>query len=260
MPARLKRGCSISSWAWRGGWGRRSSTAGRSARRDRLGYALGRGAGLRAAPERAGAEPDPGGLYRRGGDRAGDLRVLPGARDQPQAALRADRGQRLHHPAAGRRGAGRHRGGAEPGGGAEDRGKRRGLLPFARGLRRVLQEPGEHGGDQGRRGLGGDRGCRLHREGDRAPSDHRPGEGRGADGGWESVCAQVCGKQAEILSEHPGGGGVRGRAGDGLRLAQHRPERGRELGGAQQHRLWQLSGAGGAPARSMRWCRSTWRR
>ena len=71
---------------------------------------------------------------------------------------------------------------ASPGGRAPDRRERRGLLPLARRLRRVLQEPGEHRRDQGRRGLGRDRRRRLHRARDRAPPDHRPGQGRGPDG------------------------------------------------------------------------------
>ena len=37
------------------------------------------------------------------------FQLLPLARHQPEAALRADRGQRLHHAAAGRRGLSRHR-------------------------------------------------------------------------------------------------------------------------------------------------------
>ena len=48
-------------------------------------------------------------LHRGRGDRAGAVLVLPLARHQPEAALRADRGQRLHHRAARRRGLFRHR-------------------------------------------------------------------------------------------------------------------------------------------------------
>ena len=105
---------------------------GRSAPGDRARYALGELPGLRAAQERARPQPDPGRLHRRRGDRAGDLRLLPGARHQPQAALRPDRGERLHHPAARRRGAGRHRRRAVARGRAPDRRERRGLLPLAR--------------------------------------------------------------------------------------------------------------------------------
>jgi long-chain acyl-CoA synthetase len=62
------------------------------------------------------------------------FRLLPLAGDQPEAAIRPDRGQRLHHPAARWRGAFRYGGRAEPRGGGEDRRQRRGLLPLARHL------------------------------------------------------------------------------------------------------------------------------
>jgi long-chain acyl-CoA synthetase len=98
-------------------------------------------AGLRPAEEHAGHEPRARRLHRGRGDRAGDLPVLPGARHQPEAALRPDRGLRLHHPAARWRGAGRHGGRAVAGRRGEDRAERRGLLPLAGRLRRILQEP-----------------------------------------------------------------------------------------------------------------------
>ena len=159
-----------------------------------------RGAGLRAAEERAGAEPGAGRLHRRRGDRAGALRLLPGARDQPQAALRPDRGERLHHPAARPRGPRRHGGHAEPRGGAAHRRDRRGLLPLPGRVPRVLPQPREHRRDQGRRGLGRDRGRRLRRRRHRAPADHRPGQGRRQDRGRQPLRAEVHGEQAEVLS------------------------------------------------------------
>ncbi len=71
---------------------------------------------------------------------------------------------------------------ASPGVELQDRGERRGLLPLARGVRGVLQEPGEHGGDQGCRGVGGDGGRGLHRGGDAGSSGSSTG--RRTWGGW----------------------------------------------------------------------------
>ena len=48
-------------------------------------------------------------LHRRRGHRPRAVQLLPLARHQPEAALRPDRGQRLHHPAARWRGLSRHR-------------------------------------------------------------------------------------------------------------------------------------------------------
>ena len=64
---------------------------------------------LCAAQEPHGLLAHARGLHRRRGHRAGAVPLLPLARRQPEAALRADRGQRLHHPAARRRGLSRHR-------------------------------------------------------------------------------------------------------------------------------------------------------
>ena len=102
--------------------------------------------------------------------------------DQPQAALRPDRGERLHHPAARRRGRADTVGVPTPGRGDPDRGKRRGFYRSPGVFVEYFREPGEHRRDQGRRGLGGDRRRRLHRAGHGAPADHRPGQGRGPDG------------------------------------------------------------------------------
>jgi long-chain acyl-CoA synthetase len=63
-----------------------------------------------------------------------------------------------------------------------------------------------------------------------------------------AVRAQIRREQAEVLSQHPRGRGLRQRARDVLRLHQHRPDGRRQLGGAQQHRLCVLPGAGGASA------------
>ena len=57
----------------------------------------GRNSGLWSAEEHAGVLQGARGLYGGRGDRAGDVRFLPRAGDQPEAALWADRGDGLHH-------------------------------------------------------------------------------------------------------------------------------------------------------------------
>ena len=246
--ARSSGRCSATSWSWRAGSGRRSSTAGRSARLRPGALRARRAAGLRAAQERARAEPDPGRLHRRRGDRAGDLRVLPGARDQPQAALRPDRGQRLHHPAAGRRGARRHR-------------------------RRAVARASSSGSPRAARSSTARPACSWSTSGTRrapprprtpragwrpaTPASSRPETGhlriidRAKDVGRMADGSLFAPKYVENkLKFYPnileavvfGSGRAMARA-----FAQHRPGRGRQLGRAQQHRLWQLPGAGGAP-------------
>ncbi len=74
----------------------------------------GRHPGLRAAAQPHGLFADARGLHGRRGDRTGALPILPRARHQPEAALRTDRGERVHHAAARRRGLSRHRRQARP--------------------------------------------------------------------------------------------------------------------------------------------------
>ena len=92
---------------------------------------------LWAGDEPARLHAAQGRLHRGRGDRPRNLPLLPLARDQPEAALRADRGERLHHHAAGRRdrrGDGRQ---ARPGRGDPDRRERRGALSLARRVPRL---------------------------------------------------------------------------------------------------------------------------
>ena len=106
--------CSIISWAWRGAAASRSSTASRSA--SRTGCSTGWATSWstrRSQPH--GLLAHARRLHRRRSHRAGAVPLLPLARHQPEAALRADRGQRLHHAAARRRGLSRHRRQAGPG-------------------------------------------------------------------------------------------------------------------------------------------------
>ena len=107
--------CSTISWAWRGAAASRSSTASRSA--SRTGCSTGSATCCVYAPlrNRMGFSRIARRLHRRRGHRAGAVPLLPLARHQPEAALRADRGQRLHHAAARRRGLSRHRRQAGPG-------------------------------------------------------------------------------------------------------------------------------------------------
>jgi long-chain acyl-CoA synthetase len=55
--------------------------------------------------------------------------------------------------------------------------------------------------------------------------------------------AQIHRKQAKVLSQHPRGGRLRAPPRLRRRVHQYRPQRHRQLGGAQKHRLWQLPGA-----------------
>ena len=96
--------------------------------------------GLRAHHQPPRLLAPQGRLHGRRGDRAGDLPLLPLARHQPEAALRADRGERLHHHAAGRRDRRADRRQAGAGGGDQDRRERRGALPLARRLPGLLQQ------------------------------------------------------------------------------------------------------------------------
>ena len=89
-------------------------------------------AGLRPAARQPRDEPRPPRLHRRGGDRAGALRVLPRPRRQHEAAVRDDGVERSHLHPAGRRGPARHRGHAAD--------RRRG--PYRRVGRGALPEPG----------------------------------------------------------------------------------------------------------------------
>ena len=97
-------------------------------------------AGLRAAAKPHGLLQYPRRLHRRRGDRARAVPLLPLAGHQPEAALRTDGSQRLHHAAARRRGLFRHGRQAGPRRGDQDRRHRRGALSEPRRLPQVLQE------------------------------------------------------------------------------------------------------------------------
>ena len=124
---------------------RRCSTAGRSALLDRLLYRLGDllvygplkntlGMSRVRVAYTAGEAIGPG-----------DLQLLPLARHQPEAALRPDRGQRVRHHPARRRGLARHGRQAGARGRAQDRRARRGAVSQPRRVQGVLQEPaGDH--------------------------------------------------------------------------------------------------------------------
>ena len=139
----------------------------------------GRPAGVRAAAQPHGLLQDPRRLHGRRGDRARAVPLLPLARHQPEAALRTDGGQRLHHAAARRRGLSRHRRQAGPGRRDQDRRQRRGAVQEPRRVPQVLQERrgDQRHQDAGRLGAHGR--CRLLRPA-RAPEDHRSRQGRRA--------------------------------------------------------------------------------
>jgi hypothetical protein len=182
------------------------------------------------AEKYAGLQPHPAGLYGGRGDRPGHLRFLPRARHQPETALRDDRGQRLHHGAAGRpdpAGYGRRAG---AGGGGEDRRQRRSAVPRTGKLPGILQEPGGDIGGQGSGRVGPHRRCRgVHRR--RTPENHRQGEGRGTVERRHARRPEIYREQAEILPEHQGSGGLRPSARLRRRVHQYRPGRHGQLGG-----------------------------
>ena len=97
------------------------------------------------------------------------------------------------------------------------------------------------GDDAGR--LRQDRRRRLLRREDRASEDHRPRQGRRQAQRRHAVPAEIHREQAEILSQHPRGGGLRRRPRFRRGDDQHRSRRGRKLGRAQQRGLWLLPGA-----------------
>ena len=123
---------------------------------------------LRAAEEPVRALAHPRRLYGRRGDRTGNLPLLSRARLQPEAALRADRGFGLRHRAAGRRDRRRDRRQGVARRRDQDLRQRRGAVPLARRVRRLLQGSGKdrRGAHAGR--LGAYRRCRLLRSEDRA--------------------------------------------------------------------------------------------
>ena len=109
--------------------------------------------------------------------------------------------------------------------------------------------------------LGEDRRCRLHRSQDRPSQDHRPRQGRRPAQRRHAVRAEIHREQAQVLSQHPRGGGATATsATSSARMLNIDLDRGRELGRAQQHRLWLLSGAGRRIRGSTTCSRSTSRR
>ncbi len=150
---------------------------------DRFKYRLGESVRLRAAEEHARVQPGARRLYRRRGDRAGDFRLLPLARDQPETALWPDRSHGLHHRSSRMARCGRIRLAC----------RRPGVeLKIAENGEVFYRSPGvfveyfknpeSTAGTKDRRGLGRDGRCRVHRARDRASADHRPGQGCGQDG------------------------------------------------------------------------------
>ena len=191
---------------------------------------------LRPVAQRARHEPREDRVHRRRGDRAGSLRLLPLDRHQPQAALRLDRDLGVRVRAARRPGEGRHRRPAGEGRRDQGHGRGRDPHPLAGSLPELLQEPRGHRRGEDERRLVPDRRRRLLRPG-RPSQDHRPREGRREARGRYALRAEVPREQAEVLPVHQGGGGIRPRARDGVRVRQHRLRRGRQLGRAAEPRV-----------------------
>jgi len=153
---------------------------------------------LRAASRQPRHAPDPRRLHGRRGHRLRDLRLLPRARHQRQAALWHDRGERVRRRPEGWRRAPGHGGHANAPGGDQDLRAGRSHVPRARRLPGLLQEPGGDGGHAerrldplGRRGLP----RRL-----RPSQDHRSRQRRGPAGPRHAVRAQVSREQAQVLA------------------------------------------------------------
>ena len=209
-----------------------------------------RQADLWSLAQRARLHPDPHRLYGGRGDRAGPVLVLPLAGHQPQAALRADRSVPLCHRAEGRRSPSRHGGAGRARRGDPDRREWRGPVQVPRHVCRLLRRRGEDQGNADSGRLGDDR-RRRHLRCPGPPQDHRPGQGcRQADDRC-AVCAEIHREQAQVLPQHQGGRGLRRWQGFCRGVPQHRPDRGRQLGRAQQHLLRLLPGTGG-PAAGLR--------
>ena len=132
--------CSIISWAWPGAAARQSSTASRSAPRTGCSIGWATCSSMRRSGT-AWASRASRVAYTAGEAIGPELfQLLPLARHQPEAALRPDRGQRLHHAAARRRGLSRHRRQAGPERRYQDRRHRRGAVQEPRRVPQVLQE------------------------------------------------------------------------------------------------------------------------
>ena len=215
--------------------------------KDRLLYRLGDSSCTPRSRNRMGFSKHPRGLHGRRGDRAGAVPLLSLARHQPEAALRADRSQRLHHAAARRRGVLRHGRQARPRRRDQDRRQRRGAVQEPRRVPQVLQERRGHrrGQDAGRLGAYGR--CRLLRPA-RPPQDHRSRQGRRPPQQRRAVRAEVPREPHQVLSRGARGGRLRPRPRLRDDVHQHRPDLGRQLGRAQQRVLRQLPGAGRASA------------
>ena len=208
---------------------------------------------LRSAAQHARVVAGACGLHGGRGDRARPVHLLPRDRRQPEAALRLNRDRRVRLHAARQRSALRHGGHPLRRGRAAGGGQRRDPDPLAGSSEGLLQERRRHRRGAEPRRLVPHRRRGLRRR-ERASEDHRPRQGRRPAFGRplrrRNVRAQVRREQAQVLPVHQGGGGLRRQARPGLRLHQHRLQRGRQLGREAQPAVCRLHRPG-AKARGL---------
>ena len=221
--SRIKRGCSTTSWAWRGAAARRSWTAAWASRPGPLALRAGQPADLRPAAQRAGHEPHPGGVHRRRRHRAGPVPLLPlasastssssTARPRPAPMSACSPTARSSSTRSDRR---------RPGVEVKIADNGEVLVRSTAMLKEYYKRPDataevfdEHGyfrtGDAGF--FDADGHLKII---DRAKDVGKLRERR-------DIRAQLHREQAQVLPLHQGGGCLRRRPRDGLRLHQHRP-------------------------------------
>ena len=218
---------------------------------DRLLYRAGQHPGLRPAQEHAGHEPRARGLHRGRGGGAGDLQLLPRARRQHEAALRPDRSIGVRHHPSQRRGLPRYGRQAGLRGRAQRSPSRARCSIAARACSRSISRTRRRPTTPRRQTAGCIPATRAisTSAGTCASSTAPRMSGKLNDG---TLFAPKFIENKLKFFPHINEAVAFGHGRDFVAvLRQHRHDGGRRLGGAAQHRLCELPGAGGA-ARGLR--------